>query len=309
MRFVLIDGNNFLFAAQHNGSRLTAGGMEVTAVFGFLGSLRNVMERWPNSVPIVLWDDSPSWRMAEYPDYKGNRDKNPQLVKVKEALRPQRPAVKEILNAMGVRQYSLPNQEADDLAGHLSRELPKAGHSVVLVTRDGDWQQLVQKDVIWYDHKNDKVIDHENFEESTGYKDPERFLQGKAIQGDTSDNIPGVGGLGEGSALLILTHYATFKECWDAWEKFEPSIQKNTPWSRYKGKINKAYADPETMVRFGRNLALMDLARKSYPAGSFKTAAKYNETVLKGLFSKLGFHSILRRYDPWMKPLLRGIVK
>lgn len=305
---LLIDGNNFLFAAQHNGSKLTAGTQEVTAVFGFLGSLRNAVERFPGSTPIVLWDASPSWRYDLYPDYKGNRDKNPKLVAVKEALRSQRPIVKDILTKMGVRQFAIPNQEADDLAAHLSREFAARGTKVVLVTRDGDWQQLVQERVCWYDQKNDKIIDHKNFQTETGYLDTSRFIQAKAIHGDTSDNIPGVGGLGEGAAKIILGEFESLQAMAAAWPVFQTTIGKGHPWSRYKKKIQAALDDPKLWDRFALNMRLMDLGDAMYTKDQYRSPSRYDEVALKQLMGKLGFHSILHKYDRWLEPLKKGLV-
>lgn len=309
MRALLIDGNNLLFAAQHNGSKLTAGAQEVTAVFGFLGILRRVCERFPHNVPIILWDSSPSWRMEVYADYKANRDKNPSLVKVKEALRSQRPIIKEVLTHMGVRQYAIPNQEADDLAAHLSREIAMRGGEAVLVTKDGDWQQLVSDKVVWYDHKNDKIIDQSNFQAQTGYMDTARFVQAKAIHGDTSDNIPGLGGLGEGAAKIILSEFASFCEMATAWPSFKASIPKGSPWTRYVKAIDRALADPDVWAKLKRNLTLMDLSEASYTRDQYRNPSRYDEVVLKELMGKLGFHSILRKYDQWVEPFKRGIVE
>ena len=300
-RTLLIDGNNFLFAAQHNGSKLTAGEQEVTAIFGFLGSLRNVMERWPGSIPVVLWDASPSWRYDLYPDYKGNRDKNPSLVAVKNALQSQRPIIKDILDLMGVRQLAIPRQEADDLAAHLSRVLPG---QIVLVTRDGDWQQLVRDRVCWYDHRNDKVINVDNFQEVTGYADTDRFIEAKCIHGDGSDNIPGVGGLGEKAAALILGEFKSMQELAAAWPVFSATIGKGHPWSRYRKKIEAALDDPKMWDRLALNRRLMDLGDADYTREDYRKISRpgaYNEAELKRMMGKLGFHSILRRYDAWIE--------
>lgn len=309
MRTLLIDGNNLLFAAQHNGSKLTAGTQEVTAVFGMLGTIRNLMERFPGSVPIVLWDGSPSWRMGIYPDYKANRDKNPSLVLVKQALQSQRPIVKEFLTQMGVRQFTIQGAEADDLAAHLSRELSKRGGDVVLVTQDGDWQQLVNQKVIWYDRKNDKIIDHKNFAEATGYLDPARFVQAKAIHGDASDNIPGIGGLGEGAAKIILAEFETYAAMAHAWPEYSDTIGKGHPWSRYKKKIQAALDSRGAWERLELNLRLMDLGAAEYSQSLYRNPSRYDEGALKSLMGKYGFHSLLRKYEPWMEPFKRGIVE
>ncbi len=307
MRTILIDGNNYLFAAQHSGSKLTAGEQEVTAVFGFLGSLRNVMERFPGCCPIVLWDGSPSWRVAEYPAYKANRDKNAKLVATKEALRNQRPLVKDLLEKLGVRQYMVQGQEADDIAGFLSESLVNAGHEVVLVTRDGDWQQLVRPGVIWFDHKKNKVINHLNFQTETGYTSPDAFLNGKAIQGDAGDNIPGVGGLGEGAAAVIMQHFSSLAECYRLWPTYKNTTyvtEKGSPWKMYRTKITRAFEDDKILERYNFNLKLMELRNR--PRVPLVSTSLYNEGELKAAFAALGFHSLLRKFDAWMAPINNG---
>lgn len=306
---LLIDGNNFMYAAQHGNARLTTGDLEVTAVFGLLGSLRNVMERFPGAVPIVLWDSSPNWRMDIYPDYKGNRKLNPALVKVTEALRPQRPIIKDLLRDLGIRQYTVDRHEADDLAADLSRKYSAAGGKVVLVTRDGDWQQLVNERTVWYDHKNNKIINHENFADETGYASPIRFVHGKAIHGDTSDNIPGVGGLGEGAATLILKEFPDLRTLAGAWPVFATTIGKGHAWSRYRKKIQAAFDRPGMWDQYDLNLKLMNLLEKQYDPIEYRHDSAYNADAVKLQFGKLGFHSILRKYDTWIEPLKTGMVK
>lgn len=307
MKILLIDGNNFMYAAQHGARKLTAGDLETTAIFGFLGSLRNVMQRWPGAVPIVLWDSSPSWRVDIYPDYKGNRKENPALMAVTAALRPQRPIMKDLLRDLGVRQYAVTKYEADDLAADLSRKLSAKGTEVILVTRDGDWQQLVNDKVVWYDHKNDKVINKANFEASTGYLDPARFVHGKAIHGDASDNIPGVGGLGEGAATLILGEFDSLQSLAGAWPVFSKDL-KGTPWSRYKNKIQAAFDRGGMWDQYDLNLKLMNLRDKDYGQIEYRHESRYSEGAVRQTLAKLGFHSILHKYDQWVEPIKKGAV-
>lgn len=307
-RFLLIDGNNFLYAAQHSGAKLTSGDIEVSAIFGFLGSLRNVMERFPGSVPIVLWDSTPSWRVDIYPEYKAHRKLNPKLAAISEALRPQRPIIKDLLRDMGVRQYTVHKAEADDLAADLSRKITAGGHDVVLVTRDGDWLQLVNEKAIWYDHKNNKTVNLQNFQEHTGYIDPERFVMGKIIQGDAGDNVPGVGGLGEGTAALICGDFAHLRECYAKWDDFVKTIPKGSAWARNKWRVEKAWEDPKLWDRFDMNQRLVSLQTVTYPQDLYQHDSRYNEEAVHATLRKLGFHSILRRWTQWFAPIQKGVV-
>lgn len=304
-KFLLIDGNNLLYAAQYASRKLTAGDVEVTAVFGALGMVRNAMLRFPGAVPIVLWDSSPSWRVDIYPEYKGNRKENKQVMLITMALRPQRPLFKEVLRDLGVRQYTVHKHEADDLAADLSRKLVAKGAEVILVTRDGDWQQLVNDHCVWYDHKKDFVLDLNNFEEHTGFKTPQHFVQGKIIMGDAGDNVKGLGGLGEGAAKRIMQEFESFKDLQAKWDAYEPLIEKGSDWSRYtKSPVVKALADPDIETKHALNVQLMDLVNRQYPGIEYQTDSQYNEDAVKQLFGKLGFHSILRKYEPWVQPFL-----
>ncbi|WEU67341.1 hypothetical protein [Xanthomonas phage JGB6] len=305
-KFLLIDGNNFMYAAQYGSRRLTAGDTEVTAVYGFLGSLRNVCLRFPGAIPIVLWDSTPNWRVDVYPEYKGNRKENKQLALIAAALRPQRPIVKELLRDMGVRQYAVDKYEADDLAADLTRKLNEKGSQVVLVTRDGDWQQLVNEKTVWYDHKMDFVLNLSNFQEITGFKTPQHFVQGKIISGDGGDNVKGLGGLGDGAAVTIMGEFDSFNEMRANWPAFEAAIAKGSKWSRYyRAPISKALADPDLDAKYQMNELLMDLVNHQYPEIQYQTDARYNEDAVKKTFGRLGFHSLLRKYEPWIEANLK----
>lgn len=306
-KFLLIDANNLMYATQYGSRKLTAGDTEVTAVFGVVGKIRELLCRFPNHLPIVLWDSSPSFRADIYPEYKAQRKENKQVAAITLALRPQRPILKDLLRDLGVAQYTVHKHEADDLAADLSRKLSKAGHKVVLVTRDGDWQQLVDENVVWFDHKKETTLTLDNFEEETGYKTPHHFTEGKVIQGDAGDNVKGVGGLGEGSAAMIMREFESLRDLHEKWADFEPTIQKGTEWARNKHRVIKAFEDKDLWEKYDLNRQLMDLVSRQYPGIEYRTDSQYNEQAAKALLGKLGFHSILRKWEPWIEPFLKTI--
>lgn len=308
-QYLLIDANNLMYSVQYGARKLTAGETEVTSVFGVLGKIRDLTLRYPKATPIVLWDSSPSFRADIYPEYKAQRKDNKQVAAITAALRPQRPILKEVLNHLGVRQYTVHKYEADDLAADLSRRMSKAGHKVILVTRDGDWQQLVDDNVSWFDHKTEITLTPSNFEEITGYKTPVHFTEGKIIQGDAGDNVKGVGGLGEGSAAMIMREFESLDDCYNKWAEFEPTIQKGTEWSRNKFRVVKAFEDKDLWAKYDLNRALMDLVSRDYSGIQYRTDAQYNEQAVKAKFAELGFHSILRKWEPWIEPFLRTAKK
>lgn len=302
-KFLVIDGNNIIYSVQHASKRLSAGEVEVTAVFGFLNALRNWQTKWPDATPIVLWDSTPNWRVDVYPEYKGNRKENKQLLEIAARLRPQRPILEQMLRDLGIKQYKVDKMEADDLAADLSRKLVQKNAEVVLITRDGDWQQLVNNHVSWYDHKKEILLTPENFHEVTGFKDPAHFVEGKVIMGDGGDNVPGLGGLGEGAATIIMSEFTSMQDLADRWAVFEPTIEKGSKWSRYyKAPVNKALADPKLWERYAQNQLLMNLVDHQYPEIQYRSDSVYDADALKASFGKYGFHSMLAKYDHWVAP-------
>lgn len=289
---LIIDGNSLGHAA-HNATKLTVGSMQTQAIFGMIKSSRLLAEKYRGWRQLVLWDGSAQWRKDIYPEYKGNRKaRDEKQAAHKQAYKDQSPFVRKALQILGLRQILVSNLEADDMAGVLTRT---ATGEIVLVSGDQDWLQLVRSNVTWFDPIRDYTVGMGNFTEFTGYFSPREFLEGKALMGDTSDNIPGVGGIGEKGAPEFLAQFKSvagfLAQCDDG--SFVP-----------KKKAHQNLAKPEGRAAFDRNLRLMNLLDAPNPERDQMIVIKpaYSEANFRALCEKLAFMSILRDFDNFMTP-------
>jgi 5'-3' exonuclease len=300
---MVIDGNSILHA-NHNSTPLTVGDFQVQAIFGFLRSLRLLLrDAASNTQVVVLWDGRAQWRMDIYPEYKGNRaaiDAKQQAHK--DAFKRQTPFIEKALEMLAITQIRSPLLEADDIAGHL---ITGAAHNrkIKMISGDRDWIQLVHPNVGWIDPIRDRSVSFEDFFEKTGYYNPNAYRQGKALQGDNSDNVPGLPGMGEKGAALFLAK-------WESVERFFEQVDAGThiPAVR-KSKTaaslhpEQVLADPEGRALFARNMQLMDLlvARRPEKGELIINRGALNHEGFRALCQRLAFASILREFDAFLR--------
>lgn len=313
MKHLLIDGNNLLFANQMaQKSKLMAGEQETTAIFGTLNSIRRLLEpkHFAGYTPTILWDSpEKTWRHIEYTEYKAGRDKNPLTAEAKEAVKSQRPLVQEMAAAIGILSLEATGFEADDIAGLLAQRISsKPNNMVALATSDQDWLQLVNEQCCWFDPRADqqRLITNSTFELQTGYRNPDAFLFGKALVGDTSDNFPGVGGIGKGTAPHLTYYFASFEELVSGWDALSETIKPGHELSRAKKKI-QGLLDNEGGAQeiFKRNLRMMDLRSVSIPTNKMvATRGIFNQEEFIRLCKRYAMASIYRDFDTWVGPFI-----
>lgn len=297
---ILIDCNSIGHAA-HNSPRLTVGDMEVQAVFGTLRTLRGIAESYPDWRIWLLWDGAreTSWRKDLLPEYKENRDATTaEEQKGKDSYRKQVGILRQTIPYLGLKQLLVSSAEADDCAGYLTREITANGGSVVLITGDQDWLQLLHYErVLWIDPIRDKRISKNDFLDKTGYFTPFEFLQGKALQGDGSDNIPGVGGIGEKGAMELLAKYRSVENFLAKYDA-DPTSIKGKKFTDFASNV-KGGRDA-----FFRNMKLMNLidAVKPPVADVQITRGKYNETSFETICHRLAFRSITIDLPKFVRP-------
>lgn len=301
--FLVIDGNALAHAAAAK-EKLHVGGVEVQVIYHFLRMLRPLVARFAQLTPIVLWDGR-SWRYDRFPDYKASRNKEPEtaaeikMAKLRNEVKRQRKHVQKALELLGVRQISALNLEADDLAGGMVRKFGN-DRSMLLVTRDNDWLQLVRPRVTWYDPIADKMIGLKTFEERTGLRSPRAFLEQKALTGDDSDEIPGVGGIGEKGALELLTTYRSVGDF------LNMSIDGSLPELPKKFAAFAEQMEKQEIYR--RNLMLMDLMSPlaPKPINLKMTAKPMNIAGFEKFCRILVFKSVLTDLEGWCEPFKRS---
>ncbi|MFH1541994.1 MAG: DNA polymerase I [bacterium] len=210
-KLVLIDGNSLAYRAFYAlpDTMKTATGIPTNAIYGFTTMLLKILEKEPDLAAISFDLKEPTFRHKEYPQYKATRQKAPPT------LHEQRPYFREIAEALNIPIYELAGYEADDVIGTLARAAEKEGLEIEIVTGDKDAYQLVS-DQIKVDRfikgiTEDSIIGKEEIKEKYNLE-PKQIIDLKALMGDSSDNIPGVPGIGEKTALQLLKEFGTLEE-------------------------------------------------------------------------------------------------
>ncbi len=209
-KIILVDGNNLLFrsyyATAYNGNFMNnSKGFPTNAIFGFVNMMNKIIKEENPEYIIVAFDKGKTFRHEEYEGYKDGRTETPKELKM------QFPVAKQILTAMGIKYYEIDNFEADDIIGTFAKYCDEEEDFIgTIISSDKDLLQLISKDV---DIKLLKQKDYiryneESFKEEWGI-DPINIIDLKALMGDPSDNIPGVKGVGEKTALKLLHDYKT----------------------------------------------------------------------------------------------------
>lgn len=196
---VLVDGSSYLFRAFHALPPLTnSEGIQTGAIKGVTSMLRNLIKLYPDSPVAVIFDaKGPTFRNEMYDQYKANRPPMP------EELREQIEPIHEIVRAMGLPLLCVEGVEADDVIGTLADQATKAGCACVVSTGDKDMAQLVSDHVSLINTMKNEVLDVAGVEAKYGFG-PDKIIDYLALMGDKVDNIPGVPGVGEKTALALI---------------------------------------------------------------------------------------------------------
>ena len=208
MKLMAIDGNSIINRAYYGIKPLTTrDGLYTHAVFGFLTTLlRLTAEEAPDALCVTFDVHAPTFRHKADAAYKATRKPMP------EELRQQVPVLKEVLDALNIPRYELEGWEADDLLGTISRKCAGAGWECVVVTGDKDSLQLIdgttKVKLVSTRMGQTTTVDYteEVFREKYGF-DPIHMIDLKALMGDSSDNYPGVKGVGEKTAMALIQQY------------------------------------------------------------------------------------------------------
>lgn len=303
--FIIVDANS-LGHAFHNSTKLTVGDFQTQAIFGVVKAIRELVTSMPDRRLLVLWDGRADWRREIYPDYKGNRKPvTAEQAKDKEAYKKQVPILQAALERLGVEQKLNYGAEADDLAGFLVPRLVGYDHHILLQTGDRDWLQMVGPRVVWNDPRSEgRTVTHEIFLEKTGYTDPQAFLDGKAIQGDTSDNIEGIPGIGEKTAADLIAEFGSVQRFLSMVDAGAYTPKKRKSKNATSKHPEEVLASPEGRAIYERNIKLMDLLMVPVPDGdkmhNFNTS--YDPDGFRTICTKLAFISILKDFDNFVRP-------
>ena len=207
-KLMLLDGNSLTYRAFFAlpTDMATASGQVTNAVFGFTSMLINLLkDHRPDGVVVAFDRPEPTFRHEALPSYKGQREETPDI------LRQQMGLVREVIAALGITSLEAPGWEADDILATLTTMAAKRGDEVLIVTGDRDSYQLVSDPLVRVLYNRRGVSDYALYdeagiEEKTGVR-PALYPQYAALRGDTSDNLPGVPGVGEKTAAKLINTY------------------------------------------------------------------------------------------------------
>ena len=206
-KLVLIDGNSLSFRAFYALPLLSnKAGIHTNAIYGFAMLLEKILkEEQPNHFLVAFDAGKTTFRHEKYSEYKGGRQSTPP------ELSEQFPYIRQLLDAYHIKYYELENYEADDIIGTLSKQAEASGLETIIITGDRDLTQLATDHVtIYYTKKGVTDVDHytpEFIAEKYNGLLPKQIIDMKGLMGDTSDNIPGVAGVGEKTAIKLLNQF------------------------------------------------------------------------------------------------------
>lgn len=281
-RLFLIDAYALIFRAYYafiGRPMRNSEGLNTSAIFGFVKFLRDLIRREePRLLGVAFDPKGGNFRHEIYPQYKANREATP------EDIIAAVPYIKRVLEAMRIPVIEVPGYEADDVIGTLSMKAAGAGYEVYMVTPDKDYGQLIRPTVRIYKQRKGgdgiEVIGCEQIREHYGIDDPCRVIDILALWGDASDNIPGVPGIGEKSAIKLVCEFGTVE-----------NLLENT--DKLKGKQRENIEALREQILLAKRLATIELnvPVEFDPAGL--TMENPDLEMLADVYRELGFRSFL----------------
>jgi len=283
-KLLLLDGNSLAYRAFFALPLLTNdSGIHTNAVYGFTTMLQRILEEEQPTKILVAFDaGKTTFRHETFTEYKGGRQKTPP------ELSEQFPYLRKLIDAYGIKQYELELYEADDIIGTLAKEASSQDIDVIIVSGDRDLTQLATEQVTVYITKKGITEIEKNtpayIEEKYGLT-PSQIIDMKGLMGDASDNIPGVPGVGEKTAVKLLKEHGSVESLYKAMDTLKASKMKEKLVANEEQAImSKKLATIFTDVPI--EVALADLAYNGP-----------NEEELINVWRELGFKSLLEKSD------------
>ncbi len=286
MKLMILDGNSIVNRAYYGIRMLNApDGTPTNGIYGFLSILHRLLgDEAPEALCVAFDLAAPTFRHRRFDGYKAQRKGMP------EELAVQMPLLKEVLDAMGVLRLELEGYEADDIIGTVSRRCAETGWDCVVVTGDKDSFQLIN-DRVTVKHVKTRMGQTETtdytparFEEEYGFEPP-KMVDLKALMGDSSDNIPGVPGVGEKTALDLIRRFGSLEQIYAGLETLDvkPGVRKKLAEGAESAKMSYALATIKTdaPLDFEPQKALFE---QSYGAAVYD------------IFTRLGFMRFIEKW-------------
>ncbi len=286
-RLMILDGNSLIYRAFYAIPLLTSSEGEYTnAVYGFMNMLMKVLsDEKPGCIAVAFDKGKVTFRNEKFDQYKGTRKATP------DELRPQFAYVKDILKAMNIPTYELEGYEADDLIGTITKRAEEEGYMSVIVTGDRDALQLISPATsVMLTRKGiseTELYDTGRVKERYGLT-PEQMIDVKGLMGDSSDNIPGVPGIGEKTALKLINTYGSMEKVYENLGDLTPKMREKLTENRELAFLSRELATIVRDVPFELDLMECYLEEPDYEK-------------LMPLLQKMEFKTLINSFTERMK--------
>ncbi len=243
-RLFLLDAYALIFRGYYafiKNPRINSKGLDTSAIMGFMNSLLDVIRREkPDHLAVCFDKGGSDVRNELYSDYKANRDATPEPIMI--AI----PYIQEILKAMHIPVVVLPGCEADDVIGTLAKQAEKEGYKVYMVTPDKDFAQLVSENIFMYRParmgNGIEIWGIPEVQKKFGVKRPEQVIDFLGMMGDASDNIPGLPGVGEKTAMKFIEEFETMENLLANTDKLKGKMREKIEENKELGLLSKELA-------------------------------------------------------------------
>ena len=280
-KIILVDGNNLLFrsyyATAYNGNFMkNSKGFPTNALFGFSNMINKIILEEKPTYILVAFDKGKTFRHEKYSEYKAGR------IEMPDELRLQFPITKKLLELMGIKYYEIENYEADDIIGTFSKFCDNTKYTGTIISSDKDLLQLITDSV---DIKLLKSKDYIRYNPESFYEEykikPINIIDLKSLMGDSSDNIKGVKGIGEKTALKLLQEYKTLNGIYENIDKISGKTKEKLIDGKNDAYISYELATIVTNVPI--EISIDDIKYKG------------NQVGLNDLYEELEFYSFLKK--------------
>jgi DNA polymerase-1 len=277
----LVDGSSYIHRAFHAVRNLSnSRGLPTNAIFGFSRMLLKLLgDKKPDHIAVVFDAKGPTFRHALYDQYKATRPPAP------EDLVAQFPYIRDIVQGLGLAMIEKEGYEADDVIGTLARLGEEKGYKIVVVTGDKDFRQIISPSVALWDTMKDKVTSYETFRSEYGLK-PEQMIDVMGLSGDSSDNIPGVPGVGEKTAVDLVKQFGTLEK-----------VLENTHHIK-KAKLKENLTRARELALLSKKLVTLDLHVPLDLGPEDLRTGPPDQKKLSGIFRELEFRDLWDRFAP-----------
>ncbi len=282
-RLFLLDAYALIYRSYYafiKNPRINSKGINTSAILGFVNTLEEILKKEnPSHIAVGFDPQGPTFRHEAYEQYKAQREETPEVIRYSV------PIIKEIINAYNIPILEVPGFEADDVIGTLAKLAEKEGFDTYMMTPDKDYGQLVSPHIFMYRPKfggDFEVLGPEEIKAKYNIQSPEQVIDILGLMGDSSDNIPGCPGVGEKTAIKLITDFGGIENLLAHTEELKGALKNKIEENRSQIEFSKFLATIRTDVP----LAFDEKSLRREPVDSEK---------LRPIFEELEFRNLTER--------------